>query len=273
MKKKIGILFNEHKKDILDKTEYLANKLLEYSDIVFIESTENIDNMDIEISPDIIIVLGGDGSVLRCMPFSVKYDIPVKGINFGKFGFLTRFDYDKVIRDISGFLENIKVSKRNLLSVKCHFNDEIVEYNCLNDVVIHKDMKYNVETFDLKINGFKLNSIPCDGVVISTATGSTAYSLSLGGPIIFPDSNSFILNLMSPHTIAYTPLVLSEFDEIHVSPDSSEKNLKISLDGLPWFEVNKIEVNLSGRKFSLACPIEDSYPQIIYEKLLWCRRG
>jgi len=270
--KKIGVLFNEHKKDILHNTRILVKVLSKFSEVVFMESTEKID-LDKMKRPDIVVVLGGDGSVLRCVPVSVAWDVPVKGINFGKFGFLTRFDYERVLKDVKSFLKDIKISNRNLLKVKITDENGDYESECLNDVVIHKDMKYNVDTFDLKLNGFKLNSIPCDGIVVSTATGSTAYSLSLGGPIIFPDSSSYILNLLSPHTIAYTPLILSANDVIEINPDSNEKRLNFSLDGLPWKNAEKIEIKLSEKYFKLACPIEDSYPQIIYEKLLWCRRG
>lgn len=271
MIKKAGFLYNPHKEGIKEKTEKLKQILKNHSiESVFCVSTEEEYTNDFS-KPDIMIVLGGDGSVLRSMPFSVNMDIPVAGINFGKFGFLTRYEYKKVLENPNILMES-KVSSRALLEITASDNDNKEPHLALNDIVIQRQNLSQVEMYKLCVNDYSFEPKAADGIVVSTPTGSTAYALSLGGPIIFPECRSMQLNLIAPHTIANRSLVFNSQENISVCLDNND-NMKYSVDGLPLEKTKKISVGISDREFKLLYPESDEILKLVESKLLWGRRG
>lgn len=222
---------------------------------------------------DMIVVLGGDGSVLRSLPLAVDMDIPVAGINFGKFGFMTRYDYEKVLEN-PRLLEASKLSSRALLKI-ISVNEEATEkkeFLALNDVVLQRVNLNLVEMYEIAVNGSYFEPKAADGVVISTPTGSTAYSLSLGGPIIFPECSTMQLNLIAPHTIANRPVIFNSGEIITVNLTNKDV-MRVSVDGLPLEETKKVEVSLSNKKFKLSYPAGDELLKLMETKLFWGRRG
>ncbi len=266
-----GFLYNPHKREIREKTERLQQVLKAHTiETFFCISTEE-SYTDTLSKPDILIVLGGDGSVLRSMPFSVNLDIPVAGINFGKFGFLTRYEYEKVM-DNPEILRDSKVSSRALLEITgC---DGELKGSCLalNDIVIQRSNLSQVEMYKIGVNDYTFEPKAADGIVVSTPTGSTAYALSLGGPIIFPESRTMQLNLIAPHTIANRSLVFNSKEKISICLDNDDE-LKYSVDGLPLEMTKKIYVGLSDKEFKLMYPETDGILKLVESKLLWGRRG
>jgi len=284
-----GIVYNPHKPKIEEKISLLKERLLKRGfHVLFSISTEReIQPSDGALSgekeagtfekvetigkPDMLMVLGGDGSVLRSMNYAVRLDCPVIGINFGKFGFLTRFSFEEILDDPS-IISASSISKRALLKTVTHSGEQSEERLALNDIVIQRSDLSQVEMYDITVNGNQFEPKAADGVVISTPTGSTAYALSLGGPIVFPECFSMQLNLIAPHTIANRPIIFNSQEHIDIKLESGD-TMKCSIDGLPMREVEKISVTLSERTFKLACPGGDDLVSVIEKKLLWGRRG
>ncbi len=266
-----GLLFNPHKAGIKEKTQVLEKVLEERSiGVLFTLSTEEGYSDELE-KPDIIIVLGGDGSVLRSMPFSVNMGIAVAGINFGKFGFLTRYEYERVIEN-PDIITDSKISSRALLEITTKDLNRQATHLALNDIVIQRSNPSQVEMYKICINGFNFEPKAADGIVVSTPTGSTAYSLSLGGPIIFPECQTMQLNLIAPHTIANRSLVFNSMEKINICLESEEA-MKFSVDGLSLEPAHSITVGLSDKKFMLMYPGTDELLKLLESKLLWGRRG
>ncbi|MEA1884785.1 MAG: NAD(+)/NADH kinase [Thermotogota bacterium] len=271
MIKTAGFLYNPHKAGIKEKTESLKRVLIDHSiEPVFCVSTED-EYSSAFSKPDIMIVLGGDGSVLRSMPFSVNMDVPVAGINFGKFGFLTRYEYERVSEN-PNILMDSKISPRALLEITASEGDLQETHLALNDMVIQRQNLSQVEMYKIGVNDYSFEPKAADGIVVSTPTGSTAYALSLGGPIIFPECRSMQLNLIAPHTIANRSLVFNSQEKISVCLDNNDE-MKYSVDGLPLEKTKKISVGISDMEFKLLYPESDEILQLVESKLLWGRRG
>ncbi len=289
MMKTTGIVYNPHKPTIEEKIRLLKERLLKSGfDVLFAISTEreinpadgrsnaekktqSPDRRKPLEKPDLLMVLGGDGSVLRSMNYAIRLDCPVIGINFGKFGFLTRFSFEKIIENPS-IINASSISNRALLKTLTYSGKRSESTLALNDIVIQRSDLSQVEMYDIAVNGNQFEPKAADGVVISTPTGSTAYALSLGGPIVFPECFSMQLNLIAPHTIANRPIIFNSNEYIDIKLESGDA-MKCSIDGLPMREVDKISVSLSEKTFKLACPQGDDLVSVIEKKLLWGRRG
>ncbi|MFW6263287.1 MAG: NAD(+)/NADH kinase, partial [Thermotogota bacterium] len=142
----------------------------------------------------------------------------------------------------------------------------------LNDIVIQRSNLSQVEMYKIGVNDYTFEPKAADGIVVSTPTGSTAYALSLGGPIIFPESRTMQLNLIAPHTIANRSLVFNSKEKISICLDNDDE-LKYSVDGLPLEMTKKIYVGLSDKEFKLMYPETDDILKLVESKLLWGRRG
>lgn len=279
----VVLLYNPHKDGIKTKLFDLKEAFMKAGiEVAYMLSTETeyaVYGLELyeqdsgkDLKPDMIVVLGGDGSVLRSLPLAVKKDIPVAGINFGKFGFMTRYKYNRVLEDPK-ILNDSKISERALLKIISDGeNGESKACLALNDVVLQRVNLNLVEMYEIGVNGSFFEPKAADGVVISTPTGSTAYSLSLGGPIIFPECATMQLNLIAPHTIANRPVIFNSEESITVSLTNGDI-MKVSVDGLPLEEAKKVRVCLSDRRFKLSYPKDDELLKLIETKLFWGRRG
>lgn len=224
-------------------------------------------------SKDLIIVVGGDGSILSAARVAIKVDAFVLGINRGRLGFLTDItpadceaQLDKILA--GGFVEE----KRFLFNMTLT-NHHTYEENALNDIVLNRGGATHLVDFDVYINKEFVNHYRADGLIIATPTGSTAYSLSAGGPIMHPKLNAIVLVPMFAHTLSARPLVISGEDviEIHIS-ESNEWNLKISCDGHISHEVKpgmKIVVKKEPRELKLLHPENYRYYDTLRIKLGW----
>ena len=161
---------------------------------------------------DIIIVFGGDGTLLSVTRLVGKRSVPILGVNLGGLGFITEISKDEICRDVS-----------IILSGKCEYEERIMlqadvlrngkkfkRYNALNDVVINKSALARMIELDIKVNRQDITTLMADGLIISTPTGSTAYSLSAGGPILYPTLESFLVTPICPHTLTSRPIVLPD---------------------------------------------------------------
>lgn len=176
-----------------------------------------------------LIAIGGDGTLLRAARIAYPYDIPLLGINTGRLGFLTEFEIDGPVhmkRDLTDLLKNaddIVIEKRAMLEARL---DDGRKFVALNDIVVRKGGASRIETFRLELDGEHVADLPGDGIVVATATGSTAYFLSAGGPIIAPSVDAFGIAALLPHTLFSRPLIVPTSATIAITLlDSLRANL------------------------------------------------
>ena len=183
---------------------------------------------------DALVSLGGDGTLLRAARFLAGANVPIMGVNLGKLGFLTscrakdftrllpRFARGQFLNDTRMMLEATSIGSGNIAGPRLV---------ALNDVVVHKGGFARVLRIRVSVDGEELGALAADGIVISTPTGSTAYSLSAGGPIVFPTVESILLTPISPHTLAVRPILLPPSAEILVQPEDAPEEVLVTVDG------------------------------------------
>ncbi len=227
----------------------------------------------------IIIVFGGDGLFLMASKIAVKLNIPILGINFGKIGFLVDIDKKNAKNKIKDILDgNYSNDKRMLLNTKIsdHYNQQY-NYTCLNDIVIHNFGLLKMIKVKIFINDFLVNIQRSDGVIISSPTGSTAYSMSNGCPIVSPDSKVMCITPVSPHTYSNRPLIVDCGDKIVIDVDkSSIKHTSATIDGSNYMHIKnptEITIKKSNKTLNLIHPEDYNYFKILNDKLKWGSRS
>ncbi|MEA1973198.1 MAG: NAD(+)/NADH kinase, partial [Candidatus Cloacimonadota bacterium] len=225
-----------------------------------------------EIELDAIIVFGGDGTVLAAKDFSIMANSPILGINLGRLGFLTDGSLENLETNIKTLInKQFVVEKRMLLDVKLYRNKKkIVHKLALNDAVLYKGLDPKLITVDVFSNKKFVLNTRCDGLVASTPTGSTAYSLSAGGPLLSPILNAIIVTPLNPHILSVRPIVFSKEEIIDFNLHESHDDVILQIDGknikiLQNEDVIKISVaneNVTFAKFS-----QKDFYSILREKL------
>jgi NAD+ kinase len=187
---------------------------------------------DNEFEADLAVTIGGDGTFLRTASIIGKKNIPILGINAGRLGFLADVgeeDLEETFKDV--FTGNYRIEHRSQL----HLTTEHKTYHgfnyALNEIAILKQDTASMITVHARINGEYLTSYEADGIIIATPTGSTAYSLSVGGPIITPDTHNFVISAIAPHSLGNRPLVITDDSIITLDVESRSNSFLISLDG------------------------------------------
>lgn len=225
-------------------------------------------------SVDLIISLGGDGTLLRAAKIAATDGIPIFGVNLGGLGFLTQIGID----NLEIFLEKIYQGKCFLderMMLDCivkRKEKEIKKFTALNDIVIGKGAFARLISLATYINDDYVITYSADGLVISTSTGSTAYSLSAGGPIVNPNINSMILTPICPHTLSARPLIIGENDQVRITLELSEEEVMVTIDGQEGFTLepkDEVIVKKSIYKTRLIAFKEKSFYAILREKLRW----
>jgi NAD+ kinase len=180
---------------------------------------------------DVVLSLGGDGTLLETVTLVRDRGIPVLGINLGRLGFLASVSKNEIYYAVDELIKGAyKLDKRNLLYLECE-EKFFGEVNfALNDFVIHKNDTSSMITIHAFINGEFLNSYWGDGLIISTPTGSTGYSLSCGGPILFPQSDSFVVTPVSPHNLNVRPIIISDKSVLSFEVEGRSSSFLLSLD-------------------------------------------
>ena len=200
---------------------------------------------------DLIIAIGGDGTLLRAVSLSLKYDVPVLGINMGTVGFMTEIEGENAIDDLEFYLsENIRTEVRSMLEVEFVIDEKTLKYKALNDIVIARGSSVSMVETVTEIDGIHLATYRGDGIVLSTATGSTGYSLALGGPVIDPRSNDFYIKPIATHMSQFGGVIVSSESLCEITI-SSRKDAQISIDGFIEHKISdgdKIRLKISGTK-------------------------
>ncbi|MCR4554443.1 MAG: NAD(+) kinase [Succinivibrionaceae bacterium] len=223
---------------------------------------------------DLAIVVGGDGSMLGACRNLAKFNIPVIGINRGHLGFLTDLKPNRIEDALSQVINDGKftVERRNLMDVFITEDDIVLEkHQALNEAVIHPKKVAHMFEFEIYIDDQFMNSMKADGMIISSPTGSTAYALSAGGPIMCPDIRAYCLIPMFPHTLNNRPIVI--YDKHTITVDFlGDESSEIAIDGQITVNVaphQKVVIKKSQTILSLIHPTDYSYYNVLREKLGW----
>ncbi len=222
---------------------------------------------------DLAIVVGGDGSMLGATRVLARYNVPVIGVNRGHLGFLTDLKPTKFEDDLKEVLEGHYIEeKRPLLDVSVVEDGIILEtHQALNEAVVHPNKIAHMIEFEVYIDDSFMNSQKADGIIISSPTGSTAYALSAGGPIMTPDIKAFCLIPMFPHTLSNRPIVIN--NEHRVTLDFlGDEGCEVAIDGQITVTVTphqKIRINKSKIELTLIHLKNYSYYYVLREKLGW----
>lgn len=223
---------------------------------------------------ELIISLGGDGTLLRAARLAASTDIPVFGVNLGGLGFLTQIGIDDLEKSLEKlYQEKYFLDERMMLDCLIKRREkEIKKLTALNDVVIGKGAFARIICLATYVNNDYVITYSADGLVVSTSTGSTAYSLSAGGPIVNPNINSIILTPICPHTLSARPLIIGENDQVRITLESSEEEVMVTIDGQEGFTLepnDEVIIKKSDHKARLITFKEKSFYAILREKLRW----
>jgi NAD+ kinase len=226
---------------------------------------------------DIIVVLGGDGTMLSVARLVGEKGIPILGVNVGGLGFLTAVQKDELHEVLDKVLAGECPVEERIMLTACVFRHSecIAENLVVNDVVVNKGALARIIDLETYIDHNFVATFKADGLIVSTPTGSTAYALSAGGPILYPTLNSVVLAPICPHTLTNRPIVLPDNVVVDIVLRSQNEDVFLTIDGQVGFSLRQgdtVEVKKSEFKTKLFIPCERDYFQILREKLKWGER-
>ena len=228
---------------------------------------------DLDSTVDLMITIGGDGTLLRSITFVRDLGIPIIGINTGRLGFLDTLNQELLNIELKKILKGeFKIEERSLLEVRVNNNDDFSDFNfALNEVSVGRKKTTSMIEIKTTLNGEYLNTYWADGLIVSTPTGSTGYSLSCGGPIMTPSSQTFSITPIAPHNLNARPLVISDEIKIELSVEGREETHLLSLDSrINSLKNNvKIKIKKANYKIKLASFQNNSFYKTLRSKLLW----
>ncbi|WP_372653277.1 NAD kinase [Draconibacterium sp.] len=227
---------------------------------------------DFDPDNDFIFSVGGDGTFLQSVLNIRNFDIPVIGLNGGRLGFLADISEDQVHNALESiFSKNYKIVERSMLEIEFS-NQENLDFNyALNEMTVLKTDNSSMLNVTARVNGEFLNNYWADGLIIATPTGSTAYSLSVGGPILTPNSANFVITPLAPHNLTIRPIVVPDTSEIELTVEGRGTNYLTSLDSRS-FAVEfstKIKVKKAGFKLKTLQLPEQPFFNTLRNKLMW----
>jgi NAD+ kinase len=227
-------------------------------------------------SLDLVVVLGGDGTLLSAVRATAAADAPLLGVNLGSLGFLT----DVPLSSLFSMLDQIAqgrapAEQRSLMQCDLLRGEEILgSYMAFNDVVVNKTALARLNNYDLSVDKAFVSSYRADGMIVATPTGSTAYSLSAGGPVVMPTVNAFVITPVAPHSLTHRPLVVPDSAVVEIVLRSDEEVAYLSLDGQPGLDLkdgDRVRCRRSEHKISLFRTDTDFF-HVLRTKLKWGER-
>lgn len=230
-----------------------------------------------DLDADLVVTLGGDGTLLHAARRLAGRPIPIFGVNLGGLGFLTAGTPDTFAEDIGAFLESdVPVVARATLAAEVRREGRpAARHHGLNDAVVHKGGGQRVLQLSLRVDGDELGSPPADGVIVSTPTGATGYNLSAGGPLVLPGVEAIALTLISPHTLAARPLVVSAASTIEIRVGRGGDDARLVLDGQveePLAVGDEVVVRRGERSVLLAGIGQGTYLRRLRSRFGWGER-
>lgn len=236
-----------------------------------IHSKSKIRNLDFMIS------LGGDGTFMSCVRAVEDSGVPIVGIHLGDLGFLAKVTKKDLFQRLNEIIVgNYKIEERSLAAAVIKSNNNISKHICLNDFVVNNGESHRVLDFRVHVDNSLVAKYKADGLIVATPTGSTAYSLSSGGPIITPNVDSLAITPISPHSLTSRPLVVSDNSAVKIDfPDQKDK-VTFSTDGQVFNVINPdsiIEINKANFKIKLLDFSDADYFKTLRTKMGWGKRG
>jgi NAD+ kinase len=288
--KRIGIVLKPHQPDALkticELIQWLSQRGIELVGGPEIEreqvehetgcSVTEVEPASLAASVDLILVLGGDGTMISTARMIGDYEVPVLGVNYGGLGYLAEFRIEELYLGLESILSgNYRLDRRVMLHVDLERGESPIAVNrVLNDVVINKSALARIVEIDVFLNQLFVNSFRADGLIISTPTGSTAYNLSAGGPVIFPSMNAIVITPICPFTLSNRPIVVPDDAIIELRLKTDQEEVALTLDGQVGFPLkvdDRVVIRKSNTTFNLIQPSNRNYFDVLRDKLRWGR--
>ncbi|MBI2634855.1 NAD(+)/NADH kinase [Candidatus Peregrinibacteria bacterium] len=270
----------EHKKTIQDIVEYLKKKKKEIlldTNAGPLFSQHGLGRLEILKKSDLVITLGGDGTLLKTARYLVKRKTLILGINYGTLGFLTECEPDKMFESLDGiFKGEYHSDRRSLLRVTIYRkNKKIQTFLALNDAVINQGAFARLIEMDLEVDGRKIVRFKADGLIVATPTGSTAHSLSAGGPIVHPYIESLVITPVCPASLSMRPIVIPDKKQLTVTITTRRReetgDIGLTVDGQEMIDLkfgDQIKLRKSRRVLYLL-RLKNRYYRMLRNKLKW----
>ena len=288
--KRIGIVLKPHQPDALNTMCELATWLSE-RDIALVggpeierdriaEKTgcavEQVEPEGLAVSVDLVLVLGGDGTMIATARMMGATEVPVLGVNYGGLGYLAEFRIEELYTALESILAgDYRLDRRVMLDVELQRGDEQPTRNrVLNDIVINKSALARIIEIEAYLNQQFVNSFRADGLIVSTPTGSTAYNLSAGGPVIFPSMNAVVITPICPFTLSNRPIVVPDDAVIELCLKTDREEVALTLDGQVGFPLqvdDRVIIRKSQTTFNIVQPMNRNYFEVLRDKLRWGR--
>jgi NAD+ kinase len=291
MMNRIGIITKQNKPEVIRFSRSLVEWFLPKRIEVYVEeqmrvlftpslsgpSLHFIEREDFPSQVEMVIVLGGDGTLLSVARMVWNHGIPILGVNFGGLGFLTEISLEEIYPVLERVLEgDFKTNPRDVLRASVlREGERLAEYTVLNDAVINKGALARIIDIEITIDGEYLTTFQSDGMIISTPTGSTAYNLSAGGPIVYPSLHNLIITPICSHTLTTRPIVIPNDVKVHAILKSSQEEVTLTLDGQQGFPLKSedvVEVQRAEGQILLIQSPYRHYFKLLREKLKWGER-
>lgn len=225
---------------------------------------------------DLLLVMGGDGTILSVVRTMRKFNTKIFGINIGNLGFLSEIPPVQINKTLGKiFAGDYTIDKRLMLHVEVIRNKQIVaQFHALNEAVISKGAISRLVNLRARVNGKKLTTYHADGLIIATPTGSTAYSLSAGGPILYPSIGAFVLTPIAPHSFTQKPIIIPDNKKVEIYIDSKNRHIFLSIDGQESTSLeygDTVRIKRDGDVSFVRLPNE-SFFKTLREKLHWGKK-
>jgi NAD+ kinase len=275
--KKVGIIVKKNHDEALrtahELTEWLRARGL---DTVGDPYSEKDDASPFDPAVDLVVVLGGDGTMISTARLVGNHDPLVLGINYGSLGYLTEFRIEEMFPALEAVLaDQYGIDSREMLDAE-HWREgkQIASGRVLNDVVINKAALARIIEIEVHLNRQFVNSFRSDGLIVATPTGSTAYNLSAGGPIVYPSMNAIVITPICPFTLTNRPIVVPDTAEIELKLLNENEGVVLTLDGQMGYTMkdgDRVLIRKSAVSFNLVQPANRNYFDVLRNKLKWGR--
>jgi NAD+ kinase len=287
---RIGVVVKPHHPDALETmcrlTVWLNQRGIQVvgSTLIAHEEIKAKTGCDIEVvseealagKADLMLVLGGDGTMIATARMLGDAEVPVIGVNYGGLGYLAEFPIEELFPALEAILAGqYRVQRRVMLSVEVWRGEELIARNrVLNDVVVNKSALARIIEIEAYLNNQFVNLFRADGLIVATPTGSTAYNLSAGGPIIYPSMNGIVITPICPFTLSNRPIVVPDDSVIEVRLKTEKEDVALTLDGQVGFPLqvdDRAIIRKSKATFNLVQPPNRNYFEVLKDKLKWGR--
>ena len=288
--KRIGIVLKPHQPDALKTICQLVVWLAE-RDITLVGGPEierekiehqtgcavpQVESDKLAAEVDLMLVLGGDGTMIATARMIGDQETPVLGVNYGGLGYLAEFRIEELYTALESILSgNYRLDRRVMLAVELRRGDDPPKTSrVLNDVVINKSALARIIEIETYFDRYYVSSFRADGLIVSTPTGSTAYNLSAGGPVVFPSMNAVVITPICPFTLSNRPIVVPDNAEIELLLKTDNEEVALTLDGQVGFQMqvgDRVVIRKSRTTFNIIQPSNRNYFDVLRDKLRWGR--